>query len=95
MDADDYVFHEGDGIKMSLIVYSKEGCTYCDMAKSLLNANNIPYREFPMNDESRNSILYVFEKYNWKSFPLILDVDWNMIGGFNELSDWVAETQEL
>ena len=45
----------------NFIVYSKNNCKYCDLAKKLLSDNNLEYSEVFLNDDSER--LEFYEKY--------------------------------
>lgn len=80
---------------MSIIVYSKEGCIYCDKAKQLLDELQAPYTFHVLHPtqvdyiERRNEL---FNKYNHRSFPIILVGD-VFVGGFTDLQHSVATLQ--
>lgn len=80
---------------MSVLVYSKDGCVFCDKAKSLLDGLNVPYEVRLLQPteegyaEKRDAL---FDKYNHRSFPLIFVGD-TFIGGFIDLQHSVATLQ--
>lgn len=81
---------------MSIVIYTKEDCAYCAMAKNLLKSKNITYSEKVLSiDYTREELL---SKYSLaKTFPVIV-VDGFYIGGYNNLVEHVdrlATTQVL
>jgi hypothetical protein len=74
---------------MSIVIHSKRGCTYCDKAKDLLTALNVPFTMLtlePDEPDYHNKRDALFNKYNHRGFPLILVGD-VFIGGFTELQN--------
>lgn len=68
---------------MKAIVYSKYNCHFCDMAKALLNQNNIPFEERKIGDGyTREDLLEAVP--NAKSVPQIF-LDDKLVGGYQEL----------
>ncbi len=46
---------------MSVIMYSKPGCPYCQRARNYYNENNIPFTEFDaQNDPQRKKEMLAF-----------------------------------
>ena len=77
---------------MSIIVYSKEGCVYCDKAKSLLDDLQVPYKVHVLNPSDTDYVHkkeMLFDKHNHRSFPLIYIGD-TFIGGYIDLQHSVA-----
>jgi glutaredoxin len=65
------------------IVWSKYNCHFCDMAKALLNQNNIPFEERKIGDGyTREDLLEAVP--NAKSVPQIF-LDDKLVGGYQEL----------
>lgn len=80
---------------MSIIVYSKQGCVYCDKAKHVLNEINVPFQIYMLQPEEEGYTEKrdaLFAKYNHRSFPLIV-VGNVFIGGFTELQNSLATLQ--
>lgn len=77
---------------MSITVFSKIGCIYCDKAKYFLDELNVPYKiitlvpDTPEYIEQRDAL---FIKYSHKSFPLVIVGD-TFIGGYTELQNSYA-----
>jgi|APCry1669192647_1035423.scaffolds.fasta_scaffold32007_1 glutaredoxin len=78
---------------MSILIYSKNDCNYCEKAKKLLNdlksQYNITYSEISLN-KSIDPMYYdttvsmLKAKYNHNTFPFIIIND-NFIGGYTDL----------
>lgn len=50
---------------MEILIYSRENCLNCEIAKKTLKANKIGFKDELITDE-------IIKKYNVKSVPLIL-----------------------
>lgn len=81
---------------MNIIIYSQPKCQFCDQAKSLLKAKNIPYTELILNvgqvqEEGKTyvPVQHLKDKVpNAKSVPQIFDGKFH-IGGFAELQRYL------
>lgn len=74
---------------MIVQIYSKEGCGYCDMAKTLLTSKNIPYTEQVLGiDFTREQLLANYSLA--KTFPVII-VDGFYIGGYTNLVEHIEK----
>ena len=70
----------------NIVMWSKENCTYCDMAKRLLDKKEIVFAE--------KKIGYGYEKEdllkeipNARTVPQII-IDGKVIGGYNDLNNY-------
>lgn len=70
---------------MSNIVWSKENCTFCDRAKSLLLSKNIPFEERKIGDGWTKEQL-LSEVPSARSVPQIF-MSGQYIGGYAELAN--------
>lgn len=83
---------------MSVTVYSKPNCFYCDQAKKLLNLNEMSFDEIvldigqPKDNEKNYMPIDEFRAQHpqAKSVPQIF-IDNVCIGGFNELKRYLAQ----
>lgn len=81
---------------MQFIVYTKDNCPYCVIAKNLLKREGHTYTEINVTKpEDRDAFL---EKYpNFRTLPQIFyeveDMD-HYIGGSDKLQDWLKENTE-
>lgn len=77
-------------------VYSKPNCTFCDQAKALLTAKDLPFQEFVMDvgQPKVEGKTYVSREQVLETFPgartmpqiaLVADGNFQPIGGFAEL----------
>ena len=80
---------------MSTIIYSKNHCPYCDMAKKLLDEKNISYKEININlADQPDQILEEIRKItDAKTFPQIILND-QYIGGYTDLRDFFYNSEK-
>lgn len=73
----------------STIIYSKNFCPYCDMAKQLLTDKGIAYTEININAATNPAdVLSEIQKItNRKTFPQIV-LDGQYVGGYTDLRDY-------
>lgn len=68
---------------MSIVIYSKGDCSYCERAKSILKSQGKFFIEYRLErDFSRETLRALFPSA--KTFPVIT-IDGMYIGGYNEL----------
>lgn len=72
----------------NVVIYSKNDCPYCVLAKELLDSKHIYYKEINIpNDISAEEVKNAYKHHfvNEKvTVPIIL-IDNNFIGGYNNL----------
>lgn len=70
---------------MAIEIYSKDNCSQCDQAKTLLRSKGTDYVEYKLDrDFTREILLDKFPEA--RTFPVIV-VDGFNIGGFNQLQE--------
>tara|TARA_B100001093_G_scaffold506883_1_gene566546 strand:+ start:471 stop:728 length:258 start_codon:yes stop_codon:yes gene_type:complete len=73
-----------------VVVYSKDNCPYCVMAKQLLKKSNIAFTEKVIGvDVTREQLLEVAP--NARTAPQIT-INKRVIGGYNELVSYMENT---
>jgi|TARA_B100000929_G_C15329683_1_gene360232 glutaredoxin len=79
---------------MTVTVYSKPNCQYCDKAKDLLNRVGLEYTERVVTKDI--SLEELFEELGKKvrTIPQIA-LDGNHIGGYNELIEYFVEEGKI
>lgn len=71
----------------NVILYTKDNCSYCMNAKSLLVNKNISFKELKLGEDfTRESLLEMFPEA--KTFPVIV-VDGFNIGGYADLKEQI------
>lgn len=75
---------------MTVVVWSKYHCPYCDQAKALLTQRGIKYEERKIGDGyTREELLEAVPTA--RTVPQII-INGNTIGGFTELRDYLENT---
>ena len=68
------------------IIYTKEACPYCDMAKNLMKKNGNSFTEIKLGtDITREEFVFTFPGV--KTAPFII-IDGEHIGGYDKLTEW-------
>lgn len=75
---------------MSVVVWSKYNCTYCDQAKALLQQKGIRYEEKKIGDGYTKEEL-LEEIPTARSVPQVL-INGTLIGGYQDLVKYIDET---
>ena len=71
----------------NVIIWSKDTCTYCDMAKRLLNKKEIVFEEKKIGHGYEKEDL-LKEVPTARTVPQII-IDGKVIGGYNELNKYL------
>jgi glutaredoxin 3 len=75
---------------MTVIVWSKYHCPYCDQAKALLTQQRVPFEEKKIGDGyTKEELLEAIPTA--RTVPQIV-INGNVIGGFTELRKYIDET---
>lgn len=69
-------------------LYTKSWCCYCQMAKALLEQDNVPYREHDITGDAACE-REMIERSGNRTVPQIF-IDGELIGGFMELAEMHA-----
>lgn len=65
-------------------IYTRDGCSFCEKAKKLLNQNNIQYNEYSIGKNVlREEVLEKFPGV--KMLPIVVGVDGTLLGGYEDL----------
>jgi len=73
---------------MNVVIWSKNGCTYCEKAKALLKAKNITFEERNINNGwTKEQLLEAVP--NARTVPQIF-FDNELVGGFDDLTKKLA-----
>jgi glutaredoxin len=74
---------------MKVTIYTKNDCSFCVNAKTLLSSKGINYKEYKLNEDfTREGLLDLFPTA--KTYPVIV-VDGMNIGGYTELNKMLNE----
>ena len=75
---------------MSVTVYTKDLCGYCDAAKSLLKKMNVRFNEAKIGtDITREELLEIAP--NARTAPQIV-INNKVVGGYDDLVDYIENT---
>lgn len=77
---------------MEVVIYSRDNCVFCDKAKSLLQVKEIAYTEEIVGIDISKDELFKKLGKEVSSVPQIV-VDKTLIGGYNELTEYLAEKE--
>ena len=69
---------------MTVEIYSKKICPYCDMAKRLLDAKGATYREY-MVDESDSKLAEMLERADGRRTVPQIFINGVGVGGYDDL----------
>ena len=76
--------------QMSVIVYTKDLCGYCDAAKDVLRNMNVRFDEAKVGtDVTREELLEVAP--NAKTVPQII-IHGHLVGGYDDLCEYIENT---
>ena len=79
---------------MTIIVYSKNNCVYCNKAKHLLKTLGLEYEEKMMESfDSPQAMLEDIGK-NVRTMPQI-KIDGELIGGYNQLVEYFEKQNKV
>jgi glutaredoxin len=74
----------------NVVLYTKENCYFCTLAKSVLVEQNISFKEMKLGEDY--TLEYIKERFSSaKTFPVIV-VDGFYIGGATELKMMIETT---
>ena len=77
---------------MNVVIYTKNQCSFCTNAKTLMNTKGIHYTEMRLGEDFTRE--YLLENYpTAKTFPVII-VDGFYIGGYQEFQKMLTEQTE-
>ena len=79
---------------MSIIVYSKPSCVYCDKAKSLLKQLGYDYEEKIVTKDLTLEQLFEALGKQVRTIPQIV-IDEKHIGGYNELKEYFVDKGKI
>ena len=75
-----------------IIVYTKDNCSYCVMAKQYLQSKNLMYTEMKLGtDLSRDEFMTIFPEV--KSMPFII-IDGEEVGGYDRLVEYYNRPEQ-
>ena len=72
-------------------VFSREGCPFCVRAKGMLRDAGIEFEELVLNRDYTDQTLRAVSTHT--TYPQVF-IDGQLIGGSDELADWLAKSEE-
>lgn len=75
-----------------IVLYTKENCPYCTMAKQYMQSKNLHYTEMKLGvDLTRDDFVSIFPEV--KSMPFII-IDGEKVGGYDKLQEWASRPEQ-
>tara|TARA_B100001093_G_C26858859_1_gene1028837 strand:- start:8713 stop:8943 length:231 start_codon:yes stop_codon:yes gene_type:complete len=71
---------------MNIEIYTREGCSFCDMAKDLIKSNNHTYIEYNIGYHPHHKAELLERAASVRTLPQIF-IDNKHIGGYKELQE--------
>ena len=80
-------------IAIEWLMYTKNGCSYCEKAKKALSNLNASYKSIEVKEADREKLYAKIDKStgSYRSFPIIFK-EKKFIGGFSELEKLLKQT---
>jgi glutaredoxin len=69
-----------------ITVYGKDSCPYCDKAKKLLEANNIPFLYIECKNVNPHIAEQIAKELHWDTWPKIVQPG-KPVCGYNDLKN--------
>lgn len=79
---------------MKILIYSKNNCSYCTKAKSLLDNLGLTYIEKKYEDFASTEAMLEEIGKKVRTMPQI-KIDGNLIGGYNQLIEYFVEKNKV
>lgn len=75
-----------------IVLYTKDNCSYCVMAKQYLQSKGLNYTEMKLGvDLTREEFVSIFPEV--KTMPFII-VDGEKVGGYDKLQEWASRPEQ-
>ena len=71
---------------MDIEIYTRDGCTFCEMAKELIKSKNVSYTEYNIGYHPHHKEELLQRSPNVKTLPQIF-IRGQHIGGYKELQE--------
>jgi glutaredoxin 3 len=75
-------------------IITRDNCSFCDMAKTMLRDSNIAYTEYNVQSGSSQWVLTLIRQANHTTVPQIFSSDGSHIGGYAELKNFIDTFKE-
>jgi glutaredoxin len=80
--------------KAVFVVISKNNCTFCDKAKTLLFENDILYEEYNIESMENKWLLGILAKAGVTSVPQIYNMVGRHVGGYRDLKELIDNLEK-
>ena len=75
-------------------IITRDNCSFCDMAKTMLRDSNVAYTEYNVQSGSSQWVLTLIRQANHTTVPQIFASDGSHIGGYAELKKFIGTFAE-
>ena len=75
-------------------IITRDNCSFCDMAKTMLRDSNVAYTEYNVQSGSSQWVLTLIRQANHTTVPQIFSSDGSHIGGYAELKNFIGTFSE-
>lgn len=75
-------------------IYTRPGCSYCDLAKALFKKHDLPYQELVLSEDAPEIKRQLIDAVpSARTVPQIFH-EQQHIGGYQQLRTWINTAQE-
>jgi glutaredoxin 3 len=75
-------------------IITRDNCSFCDMAKTMLRDSNVAYTEYNVQSGSSQWVLTLIKQAKHTTVPQIFASDGSHIGGYAELKKFIGTFAE-
>ena len=75
-------------------IITRDNCSFCDMAKTMLRDSNVAYTEYNVQSGSSQWVLTLIKQAKHTTVPQIFASDGSHIGGYAELKKFLGTFAE-
>ena len=75
-------------------IITRDNCSFCDMAKTMLRDSNVAYTEYNVQSGSSQWVLTLIRQAKYTTVPQIFASDGSHIGGYAELKRFIGTFAE-
>ena len=69
------------------VIITRDNCSFCDRAKSLLQSNNRQYKVYNVQDTDNKWVLTLLKSSGITTVPQIFRPTGELVGGYTELKE--------
>ena len=75
-------------------IITRDNCSFCDMAKTMLRDSNVAYTEYNVQSGSSQWVLTLIKQAKHTTVPQIFASDGCHLGGYAELKNFIDTFKE-